>query len=77
MTNTFSISRNSVSPTYWTYAAAEAGAIIVQYNYSANTVPSLNGLYEDRDALKTASWDEIIPFNKVVGQEMEKIAKWH
>ena len=38
---------------YWTYAAAEAGAIIVQYNYSANTVPSLNGLYEDRDALKT------------------------
>lgn len=57
---------------YWTYAAAKAGAIIVQYNYSANTVPSLNGVYEDRDALNTASWDEIIPFNQDVGKEVMK-----
>ena len=45
---------------------------LCKYNYSANTVPSLNGVYEDRDALNTASWDEIIPFNKDVGKEVVK-----
>ena len=47
----------------WSYIAEKKGALAVQLNYSANTVPSLDQKYQDRDGLDTATWNEIIPFS--------------
>ena len=50
----------------WSYIAEKKGALAVQLNYSANTVPSLDQKYRDRDGLDTATWNEIIPFSAEV-----------
>jgi len=48
---------------YWSYLAEEKGGLAVQLNYAANTVPSLDQKYQDRDDLNTATWSELIPFS--------------
>ena len=46
----------------WSWIAEARGASIVQLNYAANIVPSLDMKYHDTDNLNTSTWTEIIPF---------------
>jgi hypothetical protein len=62
----------------WSYIAEKKGALAVQLNYSANTVPSLDQEYRDRDGLDTATWNEIIPFSEsLVPFTKSKLGKHH
>ena len=62
----------------WSYIAEKKGALAVQLNYSANTVPSLDQEYQDRDGLDTATWNEIIPFcESLVPFTKGKLGKHH
>jgi hypothetical protein len=62
----------------WSYIAEKKGALAVQLNYSANTVPSLDQKYQDRDGLDTATWNEIIPFSaEFIPFIISKLGKHH
>ena len=62
----------------WSYIAEKKGALAVQLNYSANTVPSLDQEYQDRDGLDTATWNEIIPLSEsLVPFAKGKLGKHH
>ena len=62
----------------WSYIAEKKGALAVQLNYSANTVPSLDQEYQDRDGLDTATWNEIIPMSEsLVPFAKGKLGKHH